>query len=319
MFDQITEMFARDWNLLMVAASSWMHGGNPYAALRREWAPGAFAYPPTTLPWLALFAMLGGASFIVWTGLQLFAWWRLVRKTAPTQLLLICWAPLIINCISGQTTFAVVLILWGAYQASDRHWQTARGANVAFLWGAALSLTSMKPQVALLPVLYLLWLNRGSTKRWHLLGGLALGFAVTAIVPMIANPRIWNQWQTGVRDYMKLNTLATPWQDPLSFALVVAATVLWYRSRRGGWQWWVPAALQPQNAVYSMILLMPALRPHRNYWSLAGLALAGIFVAPNPPVLTLPLLLSIQLLAVWMIAGGPAKLPVEPPARAVGS
>jgi len=304
MFTQLQEMYARDWNVLMAAASSWLHGGNPYGALRADWAPGAYAYPPTTLPWLALIALLGGFSFYIWTGLQFYVWWRLIRNTVPTQLLLICWAPLPINCISGQTTLAVVLLLWAAYRAGEKGWKTKKGTSTAFWWGMALSITSMKPQVALFPVLYLLWQYRQAAQRWQLAGGIVAGLVAAALPPTLANPQIWSDWLVGVQQYRKLNTLATPWQEPLALVMVMTATYLWYRSRRGGWQWWLPAALLPQNAVYSMLLLMPAMRPQTNYWSIAGLAMAGVLVAPVEP-LTLPFILASQLLAVWMITGGP--------------
>jgi hypothetical protein len=50
---------------------------------------------------------------------------------------------------------------------------------------------------------------------------------------------------------------------------------------------------------------MPALRPRKNNWTLAGLGLAGILQGPVNE-LVLPWILAGHMLAAWMIAGGPA-------------
>jgi hypothetical protein len=70
-FDEIAKLFQIDWRIFMAGAEAWLHGRNPYGALSAEFSAGAFAYPPTALPWLALFVPLGGLGFYVWTALEL--------------------------------------------------------------------------------------------------------------------------------------------------------------------------------------------------------------------------------------------------------
>jgi hypothetical protein len=94
----------------------------------------------------------------------------------------------------------------------------------------------------------------------------------------------------------------------------VLAAYLWYRSRRGGWQWWLAAGAFPQTSYYCMVALMPALHPPRSRWSLAGLGLSAILsgsvaiqLQDGSMVLLLPWILCGHLLAAWMIAGGPER------------
>jgi len=100
----------------------------------------------------------------------------------------------------------------------------------------------------------------------------------------------------------------------------VLAAYLWYRSRRGGWQWWLAAGAFPQTSYYCMVALMPALHPPQSRWSLAGLGLAALLsgsvafeLNDGSLVLLLPWILCGHLLAAWMIAGGPAGHPAPAP------
>src|SRR5262245_40714919 len=184
MFDKIAKLFQIDWRIFMAGAEAWLHGRNPYGAITAEFGAGAFAYPPTALPWLALFLPLGGLGFYVWTALELLLWWLLIRKTERSQLLLLCWSPLVLHLVEGQSSFMVVLGLWAAARAPRRGW----------LWGLALAWALTKPQVAIVPLLWLLWQDRASPLRWRLWGGLALGTALLALPPTLVSPGIWGDW-----------------------------------------------------------------------------------------------------------------------------
>jgi hypothetical protein len=95
--------------------------------------------------------------------------------------------------------------------------------------------------------------------------------------------------------------------------LFALAAYLWYRGGYGGWQWWLAAGAFPQTSFYSMVALMPVLRPRRSNWTLAGLGLAGVLQGPMN-ALVLPWILSGHLLAAWMLAGGPRRKPAPSPA-----
>lgn len=309
MFELLRSIFQIDWDIFMAGAQAWLNGQSPYARLASptfgSFGPGAFAYPPTALPWLALFVPLGGAGYYVWTLLELALWWWLIRKERPSQLLLICWSPLILHLVEGQSTFMSILVVWAATRADRRGW----------LWGLALAWALTKPQAALVPVLWLLWADRQSPQRMQLWGGIVLGTLLLALPPTLVNPSIWGQWLASLPAYRARILQMGAWQGP-SILLFALAALLWYRSRRGGWQWWLSAGAFPQTSFYSMVALMPTLRPRADNWTLAGLALAGVLQGPmqldlanGTSLVLLPWILCGHLLAAWMIAGGPRREP----------
>src|SRR6266545_4838819 len=269
MFDELAKLYRIDWRIFMAGTEAWLHGRNPYGALAGEFSAGAFAYPPTALPWLALFAPLGGLGFYVWTVLELLLWWLLIRKSHRPQLLLLCWSPMILHLVEGQSTLAVVLVLWAATRAERRGW----------LWGLALAWALTKPQVAIAPLLWLLWQDRAAPERWRLWGGIALGTALLALPPTLLNPGIWGDWLASLATYRARILQMGAWQGP-SVVLFALAAYLWHRSQYGGWQWWLAAGAFPQTSFYAMVALLPMLRPRPVYWTLAGLGLAAVLEGP---------------------------------------
>ena len=301
--NEFATLYQIDWRIFMAGAEAWLQGRNPYGALSADFSAGAFAYPPTALPWLALFAPLGGIGFYLWTALELALWWLLIRKTYRSQLLLLCWSPLILHLVEGQSSLMVILVLWAASRAERRGW----------LWGLALAWALTKPQVAIVPLLWQLWQDRASPLRGRLWGGIVLGTLLLALPPTLMNPAIWNDWLISLTSYRGRILQMGAWQGP-SVALFALAAYLWHRSRRGGWQWWLAAGAFPQTSFYAMVALMPVLRPRQSNWTLLGLGLAGVLQGPmqielrNGTTLTfLPWILCGHLLAAWMIAGGPAR------------
>lgn len=288
------ELFQIDWRIFMAGAEAWLQGRNPYGSLSAEFSAGAFAYPPTALTWMALFAQMGAVSFYIWTALELLGWWLLIRKDNPLQALLLFWSPMILHLVEGQSSLATVLVVWAASRANRR------GA----LWGLVLAWAMTKPQVAIIPVIWLLWQDRKAASRWYLWGGLLGGTLLLALPPTLMTPHIWLDWIAGMGSYRGRLLQMAAWQGP-SVALLALAAYLWHRSRFGGWQWWIAAAMFPQTSFYAMVALLPAIRLRRGYWPLVGLALAGILQASMNPIV-LPWILAAHMLAAWLIAGGPA-------------
>jgi hypothetical protein len=240
----------------------------------------------------------------VWTMLELVLWWLLIRKERRSQLLLLCWAPMILHLVEGQSTFMAVLVLWAAARAPRRGW----------LWGIALAWSMTKPQAAIVPLIWLLWRDRQSLDRWRMWAGLAAGTVLLALPPTLIRPSIWSDWLGSLPAYRERILQMAAWQGP-SVVVFALAAFLWYRSRQGGWQWWLAAGAFPQTSFYSMVALIPVLRPRPNYWMLAGLALAGVLQGPMSLELTggrvlllLPWILCGHLIAAWMIAGGPQQI-----------
>jgi len=305
--NELDHIFQIDWRIFFTGTQAWLHGQNPYGALPPEFGAGAFAYPPTALTWLALFVPLGGLSFYVWTALQMLLWWLLIRKDHKSQLVLLCWSPLLLHLVEGQSTLPVILVLWAAARAERRGW----------LWGLAIAWALTKPQVAIVPLIWQLWQDRASPLRWRLWGGIMLGTLLLALPPTLLNPGIWSDWLASLPAYRARILQMGAWQGA-SVVLFVLAAYLWYRSRRGGWQWWLAAGAFPQTSYYCMVALMPALNPPLNppqgRWSLAGLGLSAVLLGPvafelqdGSLVVLLPWILCGHLLAAWLIAGGPAR------------
>jgi hypothetical protein len=305
----VNSTFALDWRIFMAATTQWWRGENPYGVLPPDLGipdapaygfhkPGAFAYPPTALTWLAIFLPFGSVSYYLWTLIQLGGWWLIIRRQDKLQIALISWAPLLVHIVLGQNTLAIVLVLWAATLSNNRR----------FLWGIALAWTLTKPQVAILPILWLLWQDRNSIYKYRLWLGIVLGTAFLALPPSLLTPEVWGEWFISLQDYRLRIQHTSPWEG-IGVLILLLAAYLWFRKfqsnqKLAGWQWWLTAALFPQTGVYSSVVLLPLLRPQQTYWSIAGIVLAGLLIGPATPI-TLPILLSGQILATWLICGGP--------------
>lgn len=316
---RLSELWRIDWYTFMAAAQVWLSGGDPYhtplgmfAPAGREFPP-FLAYPPTALTWMALFVPLGPLSYWLWTALEMGAWWLLIRRREPRHLLLLAWAPMLLHIVIGQCTLAIVLLVWAVFRAPRR----------GFACGLMLALALTKPQVALFPLGALLWHERKSPLRWHLLGGIVAGTAALALPPTLMNPSIWRWWLDSLRSQNSGILHLAAWQGWGIVPLALAAALWFARERKqrkhqmatdavsgeakraSSWPWWCASALFPQGSYYGVLPLMPTMRPSRNYWSLAGLAISALAQLPATPT-TLPLALSLQVLSAWFISGGPS-------------
>jgi hypothetical protein len=304
MFERFLSLFQVDWHIFQSFTRVWLEGGDPYGALPPEFKePGWFAYPPTSLTWLSLFAPLGAASFYVWTALILVAWWLLIRDYCRPQLILLCWAPFFVHLLMGQVTFAFILALWAVYRMPKRGWV----AGLLLAWAFT------KPQTALIPALWLLWEERQSPIRGQLWGGLILGTLALALPPTLRDPHIWSDWLVAVRGFNKLIMQMWAWQG-FGLPILLLAAYLWHRQHRGqsfgeaGWQWWITAALFPQTGLYPAVAIIPMLRVRQSYWTIGGLALSSLLIGPATQFF-LPVILSGHMLAAWFLNGGPDYRP----------
>lgn len=287
-------LFQIDWRIFMAGVEAWLQGRNPYGVLSPEFSAGAFAYPPTALPWLALFLLLGPLGYYVWTGLELGLWWWLIRRENRWQIMLLFWSPMVLHLVEGQSSLAPTLVLWAATRAQRRGW----------LWGLAIAWAMTKPQVALVPMLWLLWHDRAAEGRWKLWGGIALGTLLLALPATLMSPGIWGLWLDGLAAYRGRILQMAAWQGPSALLLALAA-YLWYRHYNQGWQWWLAAAMFPQTSFYGIVPALPALhiRPKSN-WALAGIGLAAVLQVGVSEA-TLPWLLAAHVLVLWVLVGGP--------------
>jgi hypothetical protein len=295
------ELFQCDWNIFMAATRHWLAGGNPYGALSSSDLPGAFAYPPTSLTWLSAFVPTGQCGYWLWSAGQVAAWaWMMRRTGRATQAVLLAWSPLFIGLLMGQTTLIATLLLWFVYTARQRGW----------LCGFLLALVLTKPQTALLPVLWLLWNTRRDEKHISLWSGIVIGTILLALPPTLRDPGIWSDWIASLSAYGKRNQQSFPWEG-FGLLILLPAAWLWLRKTRvpekpleNIWPWWLTMALFPQASPYPAVVLLPIMRPSTNYWGICGLALSAMLIGPASSFFT-PIILSGQILAAWMINGGP--------------
>ena len=169
-----------DWQTFYQAAERWRDGRRVYTV-----ADGFFNPPPTLLllrPFLALGYV---PSRVVWGALSTamlllsavlttdaLAWRPDPRTRLLTGWWILCSVPtMLLVPLTGNTSAVVLLSL------SLSLWQFGRGREATA--GAALALALIKPQLAILAVLLLLY-----KRRWRALGGLAATMALVVLVSL---------------------------------------------------------------------------------------------------------------------------------------
>ena len=287
---RLDEIFQVDWNTFMDGAGFFLAGRNPYEVFP--------PYPPTALTWMSLFVPLGAWGFWIFNALQLGVWWSLIKNRDRSQLVLLAWAPLAVHLLLGQVTLAIVLALWWVYRSPRR----------GLACGLAVAFAMTKPQVALIPVLYLLWHERASSHRAGLWGGMMLGTLLLGAIAAWREPLVWNWWLGSFAGFKGGLLHMAAWQGWGIIPLALAAWG-WARrhpnARRAGWPWWIAAGCFQQGSFYAVAALLPVLRPAHNRWTLLGLGLAAVLQGPMSPA-TLPVILALHMVAAWLVAGGPA-------------
>ncbi len=287
-------LYGEDWRMLTKGAELWLDQRDPYGPLLGQ-GPGTFAYPPTALSWIALFVPFGGMSIWVWNGIQLAAWVMLIWRTRRTQLLLLIWTPLAIHFYLGQNTLMYTLVLWAVALMPRR----------GFLAGLAVAWALTKPQVVVVLVIWLLWRSWKEGTFWPFVGGIALGTLLLALPATLHDPEIWLRWFTALVDFRQKLVMRATWQGPW-IILAVPSIYLWHRAGYGGWPWLLSALLIPYTSFYSMVVLLPSLRPHPlNRWTALGLfGTLLLFLVPQTEA-SLGWILTAYLALAWLINGGP--------------
>lgn len=198
-----------DYAVLWAAAN----GANPYA---RDALP--FAYPPTTLLWLAPLRLVAlWPGFVVWTivSVMLFCWssWRLYGAR-PTALAIISPA-ISIALLPGQTSLLAAAGLIGAFACKSPIW---RGA----LLGAVLT---FKPQLVLLAPLVLLFAREGGA-----FAAMALvAAAICALATAVLGAGIWADWLGSIPHFNQVVSDRGLWASavsPAAFARAIGVPML---------------------------------------------------------------------------------------------
>ncbi|EFO79195.1 hypothetical protein OSCT_2941 [Oscillochloris trichoides DG-6] len=222
-----------DWRTLLIAIQFWLAGGNPYGSFPDPVNPGSMvapswhAYPPPALllitpfallPWLLSSVLMLLASFIPFE-----RWSRhyYQRTTLPWILL---WFPLFHGIILGQTTLlALVALLWAERDLHERRDLRA---------GVLLALLLLKPQVGILPLVWLL-----GTALWQRRWSVPAAFMLTSLIlwggtALVAGPQIYSQWFVALRGYTQILPTRPLIFPPFGPILAVLVLLFWYRSAR---------------------------------------------------------------------------------------
>lgn len=259
-----TQFVPSDFFVPWFGAKSLLAGENPYSAQFAERLhlifygvvvqpspefqnPAAFAYPPFVAVALLPFIWLP-FEVVRWLSLGVLAlslsavaalWLRLVRPNASRFAV----AAAVVGALTffpslellwlQQLTGLVILMLAGAAVLAARQ----RYA----LAGALLGLALVKPQLALIPIIFVAAWGATRRERWALLGGLlSVAVGLVAFAQLIL-PDWINHVTIATNRYRELNTVfwlpakvAGPTGGPLLAALIVAGlAAAWWRGRRG--------------------------------------------------------------------------------------
>jgi glycosyl transferase family 87 len=229
------EQFFHDWQSMMAGIRYWLAGGNPYGQFPnfrgQLMHAGEFAYPP---PALLLGAPLAFLPWL-WSGLLMllisvvgFEYWTRRTSRRIGLMWLILWLPFCQGLWLGQITLLAMVGLVLAEQAY---------AERSDSWaGVLLALALIKPQVAALPVAWLLIVAFRAGRSQLLIAFAVISAALWGGITLISGPMIYQAWLIGLMHYgpgLPLRSLAYP---PLGFILILLAGLLWWRvGRRDIW------------------------------------------------------------------------------------
>lgn len=198
-----------DFAVLWAAAN----GANPYA---HDALP--FAYPPTTLLWLAPLRLVPmQPGFVLWTiaSVLLFSWasWRLY-DARPTALALISPA-ISIALVPGQTSLLAAAGLIAAFTAKSPIWRgTLLGAVLTF-----------KPQLVLLAPFILLF----ARERAAFAAMAFVAASICAVATTILGVAIWADWLGSIPHFQQVVSDRALWMSgvsPAAFARAVDMPML---------------------------------------------------------------------------------------------
>ncbi|MGB8597352.1 MAG: glycosyltransferase family 87 protein [Candidatus Sulfotelmatobacter sp.] len=237
------------------------------------WPASEVPFPPLRVAWVGLLAALTAASVFFWT--QALSW-RVSRIWQGVILLLTLVSyPALEGLYAGQLGLVVGFLLAACLLA------LVRGRLV--LAGILMALTTIKPQMTLLAILYLLtW----SAHDWRRRGRFSVAFLATMFLLIGASLAVWPHWiQSWGRVILGYHRYAMP---PLAIELLgsslgphsgtalitialLAALVLAWRCRAaaaGSYEFWLTLSLLlaitamtllPGQAVHDHVILLPGI------------------------------------------------------------
>jgi glycosyl transferase family 87 len=241
------------------------------------WPAAEFSFERVRVAVTCALAALTFASVLVW--LQALAW-RLNWKWVVTiTLLTLCSYPALEGLYAGQSGLLVAFLLSASLLAIQRH--------RFLLAGILMALTTIKPQMTALPILYfLLW----SADDWRARSRFVFGFFSTLVLlvgsSLAVMPRwipSWTHTMLAYRHYtappLVTEVLTSPlgprWSGPATLVLTAAsiliAVSLAWRNRSaafGSFAFWITLslllsittiAILPGQAVYDHLILLPAI------------------------------------------------------------
>lgn len=234
-----------------------------------------FAYVRVTVA--CTLAALTFASILLW--LRALAWTLRWQWVAVILLLTLCSYPALEGLYAGQLGLLVAFLLAASLLALQRH--------RFLLAGILMAISTIKPQMTVLPILYLLlW----SAHDWRPRRRFGIGFFSTAILlvgtSLAVLPHWIHSWTHTVLAYRHYTTpplvteiltapLGQRWSSPATFvvtaASIIIAMVLSWRNRGaafGSFAFWITVSLLlsittitllPGQAVYDHLILLPAI------------------------------------------------------------
>jgi hypothetical protein len=223
--------FLNDWGVIITGILRWLAGLNPYVISANDPAHlsfnDTFAYPPpmlwiaTPLTWLpimvsgCLMLLVSVAGFEIWSK-------HISRKSI--LLLSLLWLPLAQGIMLGQITLLFLVLLVFAELAFQKQRNYTAGILLAF--------TVLKPQVAFLPILYLLGLAVWQ-RRWKTVGS----FAATSIILwgiafVLGGFTIYVEWVKNLPNYSPNLPHWALISKPIGLSILILSIILWWQHGR---------------------------------------------------------------------------------------
>jgi hypothetical protein len=240
------------------------------------WPAAEFPFASVRVAVACILAALTLASVLGW--LRALAWSLNWKWVVVILLLTLCSYPALEGVYAGQLGLLVAFLLSASLLAIQRH--------RFLLAGILMALTTIKPQMTVLAILYLLlW----SAHQWRTRRRFCIGFFSTVILLVGASLAVLPHWiQSWTHTLLAYRHYTTPplvtevltsplgprWSGPATFVLTAAsvliAMILCWRNRAaafGSFTFWITLTLLltittitilPGQAVYDHLILLPA-------------------------------------------------------------
>jgi hypothetical protein len=237
------------------------------------WPAAEVPFPVLRIAWVALLAVLAGASVVLWT--RALRWTPGQIWLSVILLLALCNYPVLEGLYAGQLGILVGFLLAASLLSLVR-------GRLLFA-GVLLGLATIKPQMTLLAILYLLlW----SVHDWRRRGRFAISFCATMMLLTGASLAVWPNWIESWKNViLGYHRYATPplaldllgWKPGLHSNIVliivtlVAASIFSWRYRRAtadSHEFWLSVSgllaltaitVLPGQAVYDHVILLPGI------------------------------------------------------------